>query len=194
MTNVIAKQTKSLSLEVGRKYYDRKHKVFEIKREMVESEPGYAKGYRFKGEMRATHDTDLDFIVDTIYTVSFKPNGQHIHEGVSSPSDLMGIVYDEIVAGEIEIGSSVGIVDGDKIVSGRCQDWHLGERYRLNTNMFDAITSRIPEKKIDNMAYLVGHTATSGEPIVSMMVIFSTSSTDDDFYLASISNPESVTN
>lgn len=111
-------------IKLDRSYVSRDKKVFTIFREITSTEPGYDKGYRFKGKTTADESADYSLI----HVVSFKKNGQHIVDGGSSPLDLVSEQLDRsLTIRDVVDGAVVAEMTGHKVNFGILYGWRASE-------------------------------------------------------------------
>lgn len=182
----------NLKIEVGRRYLDRRGNVYTIVRELLPMDPGYDKGYRFQGQMTKI-EGDAAFQINTTVMACFKPNGQHIHLGVSSPSDLVSIAYLDLLTKDIQIGDEVGDIKGDIVVSGLFRDWRLTKKFATSAELFRATYGKFPWMNTDITAVrILAVESDADNHVRSALVMYSASLPPaiDSFYCALLSPPE----
>lgn len=126
----------NFKIKLDKTYVSRDKKVFTIFREITSTEPGYEKGYRFKGKTTADESADYS----QIHVVSFKENGQHIVDGVSSPLDLVSEHLGRpLTLKDVDNCAEVAEMVGHEVNFGILQGWKAGPAVEITSSDFNAL-------------------------------------------------------
>lgn len=180
-----------ITIKLDKSYVSRDKNVFTIFREITSTEPGYKKGYRFKGKTVADESADYS----QIHVASFKENGQHIVDGVSSPLDLVSEHLGRpLTENDVNNGAVVAEMTGHKVNFGILQGWEASDPTEITILAYENLLAyfialedrdtRIIENK---MARCVGFVVNKeNEPRVVTVVY----SYDQRYFMNTLYSPE----
>lgn len=180
-----------IKLEIGKLYVSRDSKIFTIIREINPDEPGYAKGYRFKGQTDRDESSDYS----QIHVASFKPDGKHILNGVSSTLDLVSEHRAHpLMAKDVTGGMVVAEMHGHKVNFGILHGWKAStpteitsDAYRNLLNCFVSDQDRETSVIENKMARSVGTVVNSKDYLRVVTVVYSY---DHKYYMNTLYSPE----
>ncbi len=178
-------------IEIGKSYVSRDNRVFTITREINPAEPGYAKGYRFKGTTQADESADYS----QVHVVSFKENGQHIVSGVSSPLDLVSVYLDRALSEQdVSDGAVVAEMTGHKVNFGVLHGWKASNPTKITESAYENLLDYFisPENRntpvIENkMARCVGFVVNKENQPRVVTVVYPY---DGKYYMNTLYSPE----